>query len=254
MLFSLVCTAYNRPHYLQKAIDSALAQTFKDWELIIWDDGSTDDTRAIARDAAARDGRIWVGGSAANNGRAMALRNAIYASQGDWFGLLDSDDWLHTTALEIAAPATEADSCGLIYTDRFLVDQHGQQLLTQNSPCPELIRSSDIYGRIPFHLQLFRRSAFEKTAGVDTGLKAAIDYDLSLKMLELPDVGLTHIAKPLYYHRIHSDRISADIDTQTIEAMKVTRKAVDRRGLNLAVNLHWQIKPSLSNTRPAAKQ
>lgn len=243
-MFSLLCTVYNRENYLAQAIQSVLEQSFKSWELVIWDDGSTDDSLAIAKRFAARDGRIYAGGTSANTGRALALRNAIYAAQGEWIGLLDSDDYLHPDSLEVAAQSAVIPGCGLIYTDRHLIDTKGNLLRSQTSPSPEEIRKHDIYGQIPFHLQLYRRSHFDQTDGVDITLKGAIDYDLSLKMLEVPGMGLTHIQKPLYYHRIHPDRISADQDAQTVQALKATRKAIKRRKLDLQANLMWKIQPT----------
>jgi glycosyltransferase involved in cell wall biosynthesis len=247
MLFSLICTVYNREQYLAQAIESALKQTHQSWELIVWDDGSTDSSKAIARSFADKDGRIYAGGTNANNGRAMALRNAIYASQGKWIGLLDSDDALTPDALTMAATYAEDPRCGLIYTDRTLIDAVGKPLKHQGSPTPEQVRGYDLCGKVPFHLQLYRRDLFDRTCGVDTTLKAAIDYDLALKMLELPDCGMTQINQPLYLHRIHPDRISTDIDTQTFNALVATRKAIDRRGLHLQADLMWQLKEVSSN-------
>jgi glycosyltransferase involved in cell wall biosynthesis len=253
MLFSLICTVYNREQYLAQAIESALKQTYSSWELIVWDDGSTDSSKAIARSFADKDGRIYAGGTAANNGRAMALRNAIYASQGEWIGLLDSDDALAPDALAMAAPYAADPRCGLIYTDRTLIDASGKPYKNQGSPTPEQIRQYDLCGKVPFHLQLYRRDLFDKTAGVDTTLKAAIDYDLALKMLELNDCGITQINHPLYLHRIHPDRISGDVDTQTFNALIATRRAIDRRGLHLQADLMWQLK-EVNNSPPVPRQ
>lgn len=254
MLFSLICTVYNREKYLAEAIESALTQTHPSWELIVWDDGSTDNSKTIARSYAAKDGRVYAGGTEANNGRAMALRNAIYASQGEWFGLLDSDDALRPDALETAAPYTDEPRCGLIYSNRTLINVMGEPLRIQESPSPDQIRQYDLCGKVPFHLQLYRRSEFEKTAGVDTTLNAAVDYDLALKMLELPTCGLTQISAPLYYHRLHPDRITANPDAQTLNALIATRKAIDRRGVQLKADLMWQLKSTANNTHPAPKQ
>lgn len=242
MLFSLICTVHNREKYLAEAIESALKQNYASWEMIVWDDGSTDQSKAIARSFAEKDSRVYAGGTEANNGRAMALRNAIYASQGEWFALLDSDDALYPGALSAAAEYTKNPECGLIYSDRVLINAAGEPLKNQKSPAPDEIRKFDLCGKVPFHLQIFRRSEFDKTPGIDTTLKAAIDYDLALKMLELPTCGLTQINSALYYHRIHPDRITANPDVQTFNALIATRKAIARRGLEMRADLMWQLK------------
>jgi glycosyltransferase involved in cell wall biosynthesis len=96
---SLVTTVYNRSQYLPATIESILTQTYQDFELLVWDDGSTDDSVEIAQHYAAQDARIRVI-TAPHLGRGAALQAAISQTTGTYLGLVDSDDLLAMTALE----------------------------------------------------------------------------------------------------------------------------------------------------------
>jgi hypothetical protein len=90
-LVSLVITVYNREQYLSDAIESILTQTYTDFELLIWDDGSTDDSVEIAQHYATQDKRIRVI-AAPHQGRAPALKAAMAEATGTYVGWVDSDD------------------------------------------------------------------------------------------------------------------------------------------------------------------
>ncbi|MGQ9870849.1 glycosyltransferase family 2 protein [Leptodesmis sp.] len=97
-LVSLVITTYNRELFLGDAIASMLKQTWSNFELLIWDDGSTDGSVELAHDYARQDSRVRVV-SAEHRGRVAALSAAIAQTQGIYLGWLDSDDFLHPEVL-----------------------------------------------------------------------------------------------------------------------------------------------------------
>jgi len=86
---SIILPTYNRGHLLPRAIESVLAQTFSNWELIIWDDGSTDATQEVMNGF--RDSRIHYS-CADNHGQAYALNQAFQLAHGDYIAFLDDDD------------------------------------------------------------------------------------------------------------------------------------------------------------------
>jgi len=91
-LDSIILPTYNRAHLLTRAVDSVLAQTFPNWELIIWDDGSTDETTKVL--STYHDPRIRVF-SAPNQGKSTALNQALALAEADVFAFLDDDDcWM----------------------------------------------------------------------------------------------------------------------------------------------------------------
>ncbi len=96
-MISIITTTYNRAGTLGRALDSVLRQTFRDWEVIVVDDGSTDDTDAVL--AAHQDHRIRVLRHPHNRGVSAARNTGFDAMRGDWFTILDSDDEMTPDAL-----------------------------------------------------------------------------------------------------------------------------------------------------------
>ena len=101
-MFSIILPVYNGGPYLNEAIESVLSQKFNTWELLIIIDGSTDNSREIATDYAARDSRIRVlqhpGGQ--NKGVSATRNLGILQAKGDWIAPLDSDDIWRPDKLE----------------------------------------------------------------------------------------------------------------------------------------------------------
>src|SRR3954452_8051504 len=98
-VISLVMPVWNRQRFVTAAIGSILRQTRTDWELVVWDDGSTDDSIEVAKRAAAGDPRVRVVGGA-HGGLSKAVNAGARLCTGRYFGTVDSDDALAPTALE----------------------------------------------------------------------------------------------------------------------------------------------------------
>src|SRR2546422_9693139 len=104
---SLLMTLYNRERFVAPAIKSVLAQTRGDWELIVWDDGSSDRSAAVATEAAGTDPRVRIV-RGEHQGLAKALNSAAALARGDYLGWVDCDDMLAPTALAETAAVLEA--------------------------------------------------------------------------------------------------------------------------------------------------
>src|SRR4051794_36269759 len=105
-LVSVVIPAFNRAFILPEALDSVLAQTFKDFELIVVDDGSTDDTEEVLRPYVERRGVRFL--PQANQGPAAARNRGIEAARGKYVAFLDSDDLWLPIKLSVQIPRMEA--------------------------------------------------------------------------------------------------------------------------------------------------
>lgn len=103
---SVVITAYNRAHSLSVSVGSVLAQTYRDIEIIVVDDGSTDDTEAVARDIA--DERVRYVKITENKGASAARNRGIEEAHGEWVMVWDSDDVLDVIAIETLVSAAKA--------------------------------------------------------------------------------------------------------------------------------------------------
>ena len=112
-IISVIVPVYNTEKYLRRCLDSILAQTFTDYELILVDDGSTDGSGVICDRYEARDDRIHV--IHQSNEGVAAARNAgldwVFAnSESKWLGFVDSDDWVHPRFLELLLGAAESEN------------------------------------------------------------------------------------------------------------------------------------------------
>ena len=239
---SILITTYNREPYLGAAIESVLSQTYQNFELLIWDDGSTDCSVDIARDYARRDSRVRVV-AAAHKGRVLSLQGAIAQTTGAYIGWVDSDDLLAPTALEEAAAVLDAHpETGFVYTDYLDIDAegkfkgYGHRCQIPYSPQGLLVDF------MTFHFRLLRRSAFDQVGGIDDSCEYAEDYDLCLRLSEVTQV--RRVRKPLYYYRHHPETLSYRKRLNQIRnSQKAIAKALQRRGLDDP----WEIKVEGSN-------
>lgn len=237
---SIIVTIYNREKYLHQCLDSVLAQTFQNWECVLWDDGSTDSSRAIALEYAGKDSRFVVLGSLSNLGAAQSLDSAIASANGAYVGLLDSDDWLQQEAIrKCLEPFMNGLDVGVVYSKYEEVDTEGKFI--QHGRCADVPFDSYkfLFQFMAFHFRLFRRSLYFLVGGVDTNLKASIDYDLFLKLSEVTT--FFHQPEVLYYYRLHLKQITRDQSLSAVESQKVVSAAIARRGLPLKVQLRLEV-------------
>jgi glycosyltransferase involved in cell wall biosynthesis len=227
---SLIMTVYNRERYLRQAIESVLAQTRKDFELIVWDDGSTDGSLAIAQHYAQTDERVRAV-AAEHQGRVFSLRDAHAEAIGAYVGWVDSDDLLMPTALaETSAVLDTRPEIGMVYTDYRNIDGTGQTKNYGNRCHIPYSKDRLLLDFMTFHFRLIRNSVFDLAGGIDISLPCAEDYDLCLRLSEVTLI--EHLTRPLYHYRSHQKSISY---AQQVEQIRYSResiaRALTRRGL-----------------------
>lgn len=225
---SLVMTVYNREAYLEEAIASVLAQTFPDWELVIWDDGSTDRSPEIAAAYAQKDSRIRAI-AAPHQGRGLALQSALALTTGPYLGWLDSDDRLAPLALaETFRVLAAKPEVGFVYTNYRVIDQQGRDRGPGKRCWIPYSKDRLLREFMTFHFRLIRRSVFEQVGGVDPGYETIEDYELCLRLSEVAAV--YHLRWPLYDYRYHSASISQQRQAeQRALCDRAVREARDRR-------------------------
>ena len=239
-LVSIIVTVYNRQRFVAAAIESALAQTYQDFELIVWDDGSTDQTLDVARQYAEQDKRIRLV-DAEHLGRARALQGATDAARGEYLGWLDSDDLLAPTALaETVAVLDAKPDVGVVYSDYMEIDEngnvgeYGRRCSVPYSPQRLLTEF------MTFHFRLVRRTVSDEVGPIDLNFECAHDYDLCLRLSEM--TSFHHLRKVLYYYRVHADTISFGKRVDQIEeSRQAVEKALVRRGLSDKFRLRVEI-------------
>jgi glycosyltransferase involved in cell wall biosynthesis len=124
-MVSVLMTAYNREKYIRSAIESVLASSLSDFELIVVDDGSTDGTPGIARDYASKDARIRIYVNEKNLGQFQNRNKAAYYASGKYLKYVDSDDMILPETLALMAAGMEQypeAGIGLVYNDMEKID------------------------------------------------------------------------------------------------------------------------------------
>jgi len=203
-LFSVMMICYNNVQFIKAAIDSVKNQTYKNWELIINDDCSTDGTWELAQALAKSDGRIKVTQNAKN---LMTPKNRAAASMlisGELIGHLDSDDMLYPYAIEYMVNAmNKHPDIALMYSDKSGINAEGKitayDLMTDYQP------NLAYFGWRPFGV--YRKSIFDTTKGYNTELTGGCeDGDLFMQIAEKHK--FMRVPYVLYYHRSHSTNTS----------------------------------------------
>lgn len=204
---SVILPTYNRAQLVQEATESVLSQTFGDFELIVVDDGSTDDTATVL---SGLDNRLRY--VAIAHGGASAARNAGLArARGPLIAFLDSDDLWQPHFLQQAIDSLAgADSAGFAYTDYCIAGAQGQI----SAPC--LKAAEKINGRLfPAILEedficmgslLFRRECLEQAGPFDPRVTPAEDWDMWLRITPFYDA--CYVDRPLLTIRFHGGNMS----------------------------------------------
>ncbi len=132
---SVIVPVYNVEKYLEKCVKSILAQTERDFEVLLVDDGSTDGSGALCGALAEQDSRIRVIHQE-NRGLGGARNTGIRAAAGKWLLLVDSDDWIEPDILEKAMEAGERENADLVMFSMRSVNEVGEELhlFTENVP------------------------------------------------------------------------------------------------------------------------
>lgn len=128
--YSVILRAYNAGAYLDKSIQSVLNQNYTNWEMIIVNDGSIDNTQKIAEQYAKEDSRIRVINQE-NKGGALATLTGVAASTGDYVSLLDADDWYEKEYLEQVNQAVISSNADMVVLNYNIIDFNGERLRFQ---------------------------------------------------------------------------------------------------------------------------
>lgn len=206
---SITMVTHNRVHYIANAIESVLSQTFSDWELIVVDDGSTDNTLQVVQEYALQDTRIRLLINQENKGIVWSRNAALKEAQGKFIAILDSDDvWLDNEKLAKQVHFLETHpEYVLIGTGVRVIDKEGVFGRTYSNPEEDQNIRKVILRKNPFaHSSVLCRKESVINCGGYGNYAVGEDYDLFLKMGRS---GKMHnLAEPMLGYRIHDENIS----------------------------------------------
>ena len=260
---SVVMSVYNGGSELGPAIDSVLAQTFRDFEFIIVNDGSTDHSLQILREYAGRDARIKVIDQG-NTGLTVALKRGVKASEGEFVARMDADDVSMPTRFEKQMALLRSDdalamvSCHLEH-----FDEAGSTKLVQRLGFdPRLARLFlCFHNLIAGHGQvIFRRAAYEAAGGYDPDYNLAEDYDLWTRILRQGTLGI--VPEVLYRYRVSDDSVTArnksaqeGVTRRVIgrECARLTGDEISEDTAQAMLEFWWARKPERTPIRAITK-
>lgn len=195
---SIIIPCYNAEEHLRETLDCLKKQTISDWECIVVNDGSKDNSLAIAREFSTNDSRYRIIDKK-NEGPAIARNTAIAVSSGKYILPLDADDLIAPTYAEKAVKYLEEHpKTKVVYCQcEFFGDRTGKWNL------PEYNFEELIYNNCIFCSCVYRRFDFDKTRGYNPNMKLMEeDWDFLLSLLE-PDDEVYCIPEPLFFYRQH---------------------------------------------------
>jgi glycosyltransferase involved in cell wall biosynthesis len=253
-MVSVIIPNYNHSIYLAQRIDSILNQTYKDYELIILDDCSDDDSRKIIGEYVASHPEIITSFNLKNSGSAFAQWNhGVSLAKGEYIWIAESDDSADVTFLEkTRAILNNNPNAGLVYCDSKII----------NEIKGIYYYSSDIKGNIKHELLsylqngemtsrifldnpivnvssvLFRRDSYIRAGWADSSMTYCGDWFLYLKMLENSDIH--HIKEPLNIFRLHSGSTCFSIYRNNKlfkERLKIYSCILKRKKVTLSLSL-----------------
>ena len=234
MKFSILIANYNNGKYFKDCYDSIIAQTYSDWEAIIVDDKSTDDSMELISAIIKDDPRFTLSQNEENKGCGFTKRKCAEAVNGQIAGFLDPDDTIMPEALELMIQAhKEKPVVSLVHSNFYFCNETLERTLLFNRAKSVQVDNKFInLDASVNHFVSFKKLFYDRTPGIDPSVQRAVDQDLYLKLSETGP--FYFIDKPLYNYRIHDKGISTSkYDQAFYWYLKVIMKAEDRRKLNL---------------------
>ncbi|HEV7683233.1 MAG TPA: glycosyltransferase [Pyrinomonadaceae bacterium] len=217
-LVSVIIPTYNYGHFIAEAIESVLAQSYRNFEIIVIDDGSTDSTKDVV--SSFPEVRYL---PQANQGIAPARNAGLLASRGEFLVFLDADDRLLPDALTLGIALLKANpECAFVSGQWELISKNGKSLPSPPINCIQ----SDHY-RAFLHSNyvgtvgqvMFRRSILEAANGFDTSVPGCDDFELYLRLTRSYPVQCHD--KVVLQHRRHGSNTSGKRDMMLQSALRI---------------------------------
>ena len=242
---SIIIPTYNYAQYICEAIESVLNQTYKDFEIIVVDDGSTDNTKEVIKPYLNKIKYIYQ----QNSGPSAARNRGIKEAKGEYIAFLDADDIWLAQKLELQIKFMEKEKeVGLIFSDMILFNEKGiiknsflKEKLFFNKLSIKPLSSTEkvIYDNvfnallqenfIPTNTVIVKKECFNKVGFFDETLFSVEDRDMWLRIGLFYDIGFINF--PLVLTRFHETNISANQELALKSRLKVMKKFLNYSNL-----------------------
>jgi len=201
---SVVIPAYNAERYIGETLQSVLAQTYRDFEVVVVDDGSTDGTREIVRRYGERVRLI----EQPNSGPSAARNRGIREARGEFIAFVDSDDLWLPEKLTLQMPLFADDEVGLVYCRAARVDAEGRALNESSGRKPQgwVFEDFLLRNHCPTSGAVVRREAFERCGYFPEDMVWAEDWHLWLRIAR--EYRFAAVEEVLTHHRVHGGALT----------------------------------------------
>ena len=204
-LISIVLPVYNGSRFLRESIDSVIAQTYRNWELLILDDCSTDDTPVIAREYEAKDKRIHYYRNEKNLKLPGNLNKGFSLAKGDYLTWTSDDNRFRPHALETMLNTLQDKQVELVFASYQVIDEHDVeiQVIPVHNGGSGRVLSSNVVGAC----FLYTRKVYEYVGDYDVELFLVEDWDFWQRaMMQFPSFAITQV---LYDYRWHEASLTS---------------------------------------------
>jgi len=224
-LVSVLLSVHNGETYLEEAITSIIEQTYTNWELIVIDDGSTDQTPKLLQQY--KDPRIYIF-TQKNHGLTVSLNRAASLARGELFARQDADDISHKERFEQQVAHFLMHPAPVLVSSRTAwIDCNNRILDIRDVPVnrAQAIKKMSVLTNPFVHGSLmFKKTAFNAVSGYNENLSTSQDFDLIIRMSTL-EREFVAVSKTLYFLRVHKNSITAKKwIKQIVNTMKCARK------------------------------
>lgn len=210
MLFSILIAHYNNAPYFKQCYESLKQQTYENFEMIVVDDCSSDDSLEKIKELTRHDSRIKIFENEKNMGVGYTKRRCVELANGEVCGFVDPDDALTSTAIEDSMNAYQNKTIIATYSEIYICNEALN--IKEKFKKTEKIKNRQLhFFNLNFevaHFFTFKKSSYIETEGINAELSSAVDQDLYLKLYEKGD--FEYIQKPLYLYRIHEKGVSQE--------------------------------------------
>lgn len=215
-MISIVLPVYNGEKYLEKSIESCIRQSYKNWELLIIDDGSIDRSAEIARKYVEMDDRIRYYRNERNLKLPRTLNRGFSLASGEYLTWTSDDNYYYDDALEKMVQVLETEDCDFVFAGCDIIDEEGKKIEKITAPADyrHAIWDYDFVGAC----FMYTRRVYQAVGDYDPDLFLCEDYDYWLRIFARFEVSCLN--EILYAYRRHDRALSATHKEGQYEALE----------------------------------
>jgi glycosyltransferase involved in cell wall biosynthesis len=222
---SVIIPTYNQGQFIDKAIESVLKQSYQDFEIIVINDGSTDNTEEIVRGF--KDKRVkYIKKYKKSRGVSVARNVGIKMARGKYIALLDSDDeWLpEKLGKQVKVFKSEFPEVGVVCSWSYNIDEKGNYISKRCLPKKDGYIYEDLLSTNPISVPtvLIKKECFNRVGLFDDLLNAQEDWDMWIRIAKYYRFALIKV--PLVKYRLHPNQISKNLEVKIITANRILVK------------------------------